>query len=185
MYQKVVGVNGCSVLLMPQQPPYKAADFSSPQVRVTSQPSGYGSRAPEISKEKYLLIKQWGARSQWVSGNRWKFQHSGTSTMNRLCYQPGVSRVSPHSDGCNGEVPPGIKIAAIKATGNKSVFGVISDSFFRFNPHLTDYCVPGFVLTSPHSLKQTQEMDVISTLPMWKLKLREVTSRATVLECYS
>lgn len=56
----------------------------------------YGSRAPE----KYLLIKQWRVRSQWLSGNRWKFQHSGTSTMTRMCYQPGTSRASTHSHGC-------------------------------------------------------------------------------------
>lgn len=90
---------------------------------------------------------------------------------------------------CHGEVLSGIEIAAYKAMGSNSVFRVTSgtlDSFFRFNPHLIDQCVQGSVPTSPHSFKQSWEMDIItSTFPVWKPKLREVVSIVTELGCYS
>lgn len=66
---------------------------------------------------------------------------------------------TPTPRGCNGEVLPGIRLL-LSRQWEITVFWVTSDSFFRFNPHLTDYCVPGSVLTSQ---PQTQEMDVIST----------------------
>lgn len=114
-----------------------------------------------------------------------KSGHSSTSPGNRMCCWPGAGRALLILIRCHGEMLSGIEIAANKARGNNSVFRVTYgalDSFFSFNSHLTDHCVQGSVLTSPHSFKQSWEMNIItSTSPAWKPKLREVMSIVTEL----
>jgi len=61
-------MDGYSVPLMPQQPPYRQLTCLL-QVRVTSQPSGYGSRAPVFQEREIAPYQTVGSQKP---GAQWK-----------------------------------------------------------------------------------------------------------------
>lgn len=93
-------MDGWSVPLMPQQPPYKAADLPT-QVRETSQPSGYGSRAPVFREREtapYQSSGKSGANDSGETGEHFstlvlsqrKRCATGPTPVGPLCILTGV-----------------------------------------------------------------------------------------------
>lgn len=115
------------------------ADLWLPQSGQTSQTPEHNAKVPVFQEgQKYLLTKRWGVRSTWdflrVKGKISTLQYFSSEQEVLLA---GAGRALLLLIRCKGEVLSGMKITAIQALGDNSVFRVTSGalySFFQFPP---------------------------------------------------